>query len=127
MAAEVATRFGTYEAFRILLPGFFAIGIAVLEIRLFFPNTAAFLYSDPVFSVFVILGGILFGLALYDYDYPVHRTFWKEKATPNQPSKFLLDWCKTHASQLGSAKVKVETEGQAIQLYFILLNGYMEP
>ncbi len=103
------------------------MGIVVLELRLFFPGLAASISPDPGFSVLVVLGGVLLGLFLYDYDFPVKRGFYRTKVKENLPSAFLLDWCQKHKTELQSGEFVVETEDDATQLYFILLNGYMQP
>src|SRR5712692_9140444 len=101
------------------------MGVVILELRLFLPGVAASISPDPGFSVLVVLGGVLLGLVLYDFDYPVRRSFYKT-SDGKTPSAFLFNRCET-LTEAQSGQFKVHERGDATQLYFILLNGYMQP
>ena len=117
-------RFGTYELFRIVLPGFFCLGLLCVSAFLFIPTRPVFmkLSRHPAFIFVALSGGIFLGLIMYAYDHPKRIKAYKGLEMPSQYlKKRLCDRCKSPCEN------KIEDEGEAIDTYLILLTELFEP
>ena len=114
--------FGTYEVFRMILPGFFAIGLIFVFAFLFLPTREAFIVflKHPAFSYAAVVLGIFAGLLLYEYDHPKKARFWQEQIKPQMPSahlkKILCDKCTASCGN------KIKDVSETIDTYFYILH-----
>ena len=108
--------FGTYEAFRIIVPGYY---FATLLMCLVWAVANALGHSIDagelrLLLVFIAVG-LISGLTLYAKESTKRRKAFQE----NQPSLYL----KTKARAMSDLPVLEETD--ALQLYFFILNNYI--
>lgn len=124
---SLPAQFSTYEVFRMILPGFFAMGLIFALAFLFLPTREAFIVflQHPAFSYMAIVLGIFAGLLLYDYDHPKKTRFWQEQLKPQMPSrhlkKILCDNCTT------SCENKIKDASETIDTYFYVLHRIFDP
>lgn len=124
---SLPAKFGTYEVFRMILPGLFAIGLFSILAFLFPPTREAFIVflEHPVFPYAIIMLGIFVGLLLYEYDHPKKTRFWKEQLKPQMPSlhlkKILCDKC------VKPCEKKINSVSDAIDTYFYVLHKVIDP
>lgn len=111
-------RFGTYEAFRIILPGFYCIGLLCLTAYLFVPTRQFFIdfAGHQIFLFVIAAGGVFLGLVLYAIDYPKKIKAYTELEKPSEYlKKRLCDKCPSPCEN------KMEDKGEAIDTYFYIL------
>jgi len=108
-------KFGTYEIFRIIVPGFYCLVLIFVFLFLFAPTRGFFLdfSQHPIFLFIAISGGIFLGLALYAYDYPKRIAPYKNLKMPSAYLKEkLCDQCPSPCEN------KIKDLGEAIDTYF---------
>lgn len=114
--SQSSTSFGAYEAFRIIVPGYY---FATLLLCLVWAVSGAldqYVSIDGVRLFLVFVGvGLIAGLTLYAQGSTKRRKAFQE----NQPSQYL----KTKARAM--ADVPVLEESDARQLYFFILNNHV--
>ena len=131
MSVAIPSRFGTYELFRILFPGYFALTMVILYTSLFFRDFVDPIVSQPSFAVVIALGGIFLGLILYDVDLPKrkwprrYKSHFRKELDKKDLGKALLERC-TKCRKKTCTGFKL-SEKNAIQAYFVFLNSYYEP
>ncbi len=124
---SVPVSFGTYEVFRMILPGFFATGLIFAFAFFFLPTREEFIsiLQHPAFSYMTVVLGIFSGLLLYAFDYPKRTRFWKEQLVPRMPSlhlkEILCDSCAT------SCKNRIKGTSKTIDTYFYVLHRIFDP
>ncbi|SRR5712691_10696952 len=104
--------FGVFETFRILIPGYFAAVCATWYIRLFCPSAMGYVESTKLGGITFVAVGLAVGLVLYLSYLPRDSSKYREQ----QPSHYLY----TRAKALG----KPIEMGEALEIYFYLLNNY---
>jgi hypothetical protein len=114
--SQSPSSFGAYEAFRIIVPGYY---FATLLLCLVWTVSDAFGHyvffeGTPLFLVFVGVG-LIAGLTLYAKESTKRRKAFQE----NQPSLYL----KTKARAMADIPVMEESDAQ--QLYFFILNNHI--
>lgn len=117
-------RFGTYEVFRIILPGFYCVGLLCLTAYLFIPTRQFFIgfAGHQVFLFAVATGGVFLGLVLYSIDYPKKIKAYRELEKPSEYlKKKLCDQCPS------SCENKIRDRGVAIDTYFYVLLEMFKP
>lgn len=126
---SVPVRFGTYEFFRIVLPGFFLTGLLCVFAYFFLP-TRQLLIDFSQLSIFpfgVLAVGIFIGLLLYAYDYPRRTSFYTQILAPEMPSmylkKILCDKCSKSSK---ACKNKINNQKDARNTYFYILNNLFD-
>lgn len=111
-------RFGTYEVFRIILPGFYCLGLLCLTAYLL-PLTRNFFVrfaEHQTFLPVVTAGGVFVGFFLYAIDYPKKIRAYKRLEKPSDYlKKILCDECQSPCVN------KIKDRGEAIDTYFYLL------
>ena len=131
MSVAIPSRFGTYELFRILFPGYFALTMIILYISLFFRNLIDPIVSQPLFAVVIALGGVFLGLILYDMDLPKRKwperckSHFRKELDKKDLGKALLERCEKCTKQTCTGFRLTKTN--ALQAYFVFLNTYYEP
>jgi membrane protein implicated in regulation of membrane protease activity len=111
-----SSSFGTYEAFRIIVPGYY---FAALLMCLAWAVAGALgeipsVEGTRLFLLFVAVG-LIAGLTLYAKESTKRRKAFQE----NQPSQYL----KTKARAMADIPVMEESDAQ--QLYFFILNNHI--
>ena len=117
-------RFSTYEVFRIILPGFYCVGLLCITAYLFVPTRQLFIeFSEhQVFLPAVVAGGVFLGLVLYAYDYPKKIRAYRELEMPSKYlKKKLCDKCPSFCEN------KIEDIGEAVDTYFYVLFEMFDP
>jgi len=115
---SVPIRFGTYEVFRIILPGLYFTGLSCLILYLFCPTRHAFLEFSrhQIFVVSIIAGSIFAGLILYEYDHPKRIKAYESLEMPSEYlKKKLCDKCWFPCEN------RIKDKGEAIDTYFYIL------
>jgi len=113
-----SSSFGTYEAARILVPGYyFAILTIVLADLTAFAMHWPLLQNDALLVLAFVVLGFIAGLTLYAKESTKRRRAFQE----NQPSLYL----KTKARAM--ADIPVMEEEDAKQMYFYILNNHVPP
>jgi hypothetical protein len=117
---SIPARFGQYEVFRIILPGYYSLGALLALFYSFYP-TRFFLLSFIYSNIFYLAigGGIFIGLLLYAYNYPRKTIFYKEKIEPLLPHKYLKSILCDECKQICEKEIK--TDGDARNYYYYLL------
>ena len=108
-------KFGTYEVFRIILPGFYCLVLIFASALVFNPTRQFFLdaSSHPAFLFISAAIGVFLGLALYAYDHPKRIAAYTKLEMPSAYlKKRLCDVCQSHC------KNTIKDEGEAIDSYF---------
>lgn len=108
--------FGTYEAFRIIVPGYYFATI-VMCLAWAIADTLGRTIDAGGFQLLLVFiaVGLVSGLTLYAKESTKRRRAFQE----NQPSLYL----KTKARAMSDLPVLEETD--ALQLYFYILNNYI--
>lgn len=117
-------RFGTYEVFRIILPGFYFVGLLCLTAYLFVPTRQLFIEfaGHQMFLFAVVAGGVFLGLVLYAYDYPKKIRAYRELKMPSEYLKRKLrDKC------LSPCENKIQDIGEAVDTYFYVMLELFSP
>jgi len=131
MSIPIPSRFGTYELFRILFPGYFALTMIILYISLFFRNLIDPIVSQPLFAVVIALGGVFLGLILYDMDLPKrkwpkrYKSHLQKELDKKDLGKALSERCEKCTKEPCTGFKLNKTN--ALQAYFVFLNSYYEP
>ena len=115
---SLPVKFGTYEVFRIILPGFYCLALLFVTLFLFSPTRQIFLESSqhPIFLFVVASGGVFLGLVLYAYDHPKKIAAYRKLKMPSTYLKEkLCDQCPSQCEN------KIKDEGEAIDTYFYVL------
>jgi len=108
-------KFGTYEVFRIILPGFYCLTLIFLTILVFTPTRQILAESSqqPYFLFTAVLGGVFLGFALYAYDYPKRIAAYRNLEMPSLYLKRkLCDSCPSKCEN------RIEDAGGAIDTFF---------
>jgi hypothetical protein len=115
---QSSSSFGAYEAFRIIVPGYY---FATLLLCLIWAISEALGHDVCIdgMRLFLIFGGtgLIAGLTLYAKESTKRRKAFQE----NQPSQYL----KTKARAIADIPVMEESDAQ--QLYFFILNNHIPP
>jgi len=109
--------FGRYEAFRILIPGFY---FALLLLCYYWSFLVRFVPESPssaVLAVMVLGVTIVAGLTIYAKETPKRRRAFLE----NQPSQYLSAKARTMKD------MPLLDDAEASRLYFYILNNYIPP
>jgi len=123
-------RFESYEIFRIVLPGYFALGAVyyVLYSLVITRSQIIYLYNllEATGFIFLSIGlGLFIGILLYAYDYPKHTKFYRERIKPKFPHlhlrKILCEQCKETCENI------IKDENDAIATWFYLLYSFFDP
>ncbi|SRR6266436_8782902 len=104
--------FGVFETFRILIPGYFAAVCATWYIRLFFPAVMGYMESTKLGGITFVAFGLAAGLVLYLSYLPRDSSKYREQ----QPSHYVY-------SRARALNKPIEM-GDALEIYFYLLNNY---
>lgn len=117
-------RFGTYEVFRIILPGFYFTGLLCVTAFLFVPTRQFFIEftGHQAFLPAVAAGGVFLGLILYAVDYPKRIKAYREL---KMPSEHLMEKLCNKCSS--PCENKIEDVGEAIDTYFYVLLELFTP
>lgn len=123
-AVSIPAKFGVYELFRIVLPGFFCISLLCIVLFLFVPTRQEFtnLMQHSIFSFVVPATGLFIGLVLYAVDYPSTTGFYKKNIVPNMPSSYLKEILCDKCS--ASCKKRIKDSKDAFHTYFYLFNEH---
>jgi len=111
-------KFGTYEIFRIILPGFYCLALLLVTLFLFNPTRQIFweFSQHPIFLFAAASAGVFLGLVLYAYDHPKRIAAYKKLKKPSIYLKEkLCDRCPSPCEN------KIKDEGEAIDTYFYVL------
>lgn len=117
-------KFGTYEIFRIILPGFYCVTLLSITIFLFTPTRQIFIgfSQHQVFLFAVVAGGVFLGLMLYAYDHPKKIAAYRNLEMPSiHLKRKLCDKCSSPCEN------KIKGEGEAIDTYFYVLYEIFSP
>jgi hypothetical protein len=111
-----ASSFGAYEAFRIIVPGYYFATLLLCLIRTISDASGHDILFEGTTLFLVFVGvGLIAGLTLYAKESTKRRKAFQE----NQPSLYL----KTKARAM--ADIPVMEESDARQLYFFILNNHI--
>lgn len=108
-------KFETYEIFRIILPGFYFLGLLLLTLFLFVPTKQVIIAfsENAVFLFAVVFGGVFLGLGLYAFDHPKRISAYRNLKMPSVYLKEkLCDKCGAVCEN------RIDSIGSAIDSYF---------
>jgi hypothetical protein len=108
-------KFETYEIFRIILPGFYFLGLLLLTLFLFAPTRQILMAfsENSIFLFAVVFGGVFLGLGLYAFDHPKRISAYKDLKMPSVYLKEkLCDKCTTVCENT------IDSIGKAVDSYF---------
>lgn len=123
-------RFESYEIFRIVLSGYFALGAVyyILYSLVITRSQIIYLYNLLEATGFVFLSialGLFIGILLYAYDHPKHTKFYRERIRRNFPHlhlrRILCDQCQETCENI------MKDENDAIATWFYLLYSFFDP
>jgi hypothetical protein len=112
-------KFGTYEVFRIILPGFFCLALLLVTLFLLAPTRqiVAEFSQQSIFLFAISLAGVFLGLVLYAYDHPKRIDAYKKLKMPsNYLKEKLCDSCPSQCEN------KIKDIGEAIDSYFYVFH-----
>jgi hypothetical protein len=116
--SQSSSSFGAYEAFRIIVPGYYFATLLLSLVWVVSDTSGQGFSIEGMRLSLVFVGvGLIAGLTLYAKESTKRRRAFQE----NQPSLYL----KTKARAM--ADIPVMEESDARQLYFFILNNYIPP
>jgi hypothetical protein len=120
-----------YDLFKILVPGYWLFIIVVSFLAVNFPIYYSALSSSPAFPWLSAVSGLLFGLVLYDIDYPKNRRKFEQVRNVRRLSGkwFFFDMFKPPASEDAPfLDEKIDRHHKlATYLDYYVLNSLVDP